>query len=150
MCGHWFYLILISATYTGVLGPFLISSASNMVTGFNSLKQGHHTVVVRGPTWDDKADEPTYLGGFRGGNSDENTPRSTQFKILQNAMNAVIWQPQSFVTDFFWIDLRLKLFRPERPPQSALICEFVAGLEDEVQPVYCHGIGIDDYERRHH
>jgi hypothetical protein len=98
MCGHWFYLTIIAATYTGVLGPFLISSASGMVTGLHSLKEGHHTVVVRGPMWDDKAPEPKFLGGYRGGTSDKDTPRSTQFKILQNMMKAVICQSRSFVT----------------------------------------------------
>lgn len=78
-----------AATYTGVLGPFLISSSEAMVTGFHSLQQGHHTVVVRGPKWDDKAPEPDYKGSYRGGIGQEDTPRSTQFKLLQNVMNSV-------------------------------------------------------------
>ena len=60
MCGHWFYLTIIVATYTGVLGPFLISSGEAMVTGFPSLQDGQHTVIVRGPSWDDFAEEPKY------------------------------------------------------------------------------------------
>jgi len=88
MCGHWFYLTIMAATYTGVLGPFLISSSEAMVTGFHSLQQGHHTVVVRGPKWDDKAPEPDYKGSYRGGIGQEDTPRSTQFKLLQNVMNS--------------------------------------------------------------
>ena len=89
MCGHWFYLVIISATYTGVLGPFLISSGASMVTGFSSLQMGHHTVVVRGPSWEDLVEEPKFKGSWRGGTIDESTGRSTQFKLLQNTMNTV-------------------------------------------------------------
>ena len=127
MCAHWFYLVIIAATYTGVLGPFLISSAAGSVTGLNSLKEGSHTVVVRGPIWDDKADEPKFLGGNRGGTSDENTPRSTQFKILQNMMTAVIWQSRSFVTLF-----RLNSSAHKAAVFATLIVKSVAGLESKV------------------
>jgi hypothetical protein len=97
MCGHWFYLTIMVATYTGVLGPFLISSGELSVTGFESLREGQHTIAVRGPKWDDKVAEPLYLGAYRGGSGvavDDKkgiaaTPRSTQFKILQSEMKAV-------------------------------------------------------------
>jgi len=97
MCGHWFYLTIMVATYTGVLGPFLMSSSELQVTGFESLREGQHTIAVRGPKWDDKVPEPEYRGYYRGGNGvaadpkkgTPATPRSTQFKILQSEMSLV-------------------------------------------------------------
>ena len=90
MIGHWFYLTIMVATYTGVLGPFLVSSAEVVVTGLPSLKSGAFNVVVRGPAWDHNAATPAYLGTHvPGGDGTVNTSRSTQFKILQNIMKAV-------------------------------------------------------------
>ena len=97
MCGHWFYLTIMVATYTGVLGPFLMSKGNLEVTGFDSLREGQHTIAVRGPKWNDKVPEPQYRGYYRGGTGvdvDEKkgtpaTPRSTQFKLLQSEMKTV-------------------------------------------------------------
>ena len=97
MTAHWFYLVIVAAIYTGALGPFLTSSAELEVLGYESLKEGHHAVVVRGPSWDHTVEKPKFLGDYRGGTGEESTPRSTQFRILQNAMKAVTRQTRSSV-----------------------------------------------------
>ena len=81
MFGHWFYLTIIVATYTGVLGPFLLSSSEGMVTGFHSLQSGHHTVAVRGPIWED-TEQPKYKGKLRGGARQELSNVSLLLSLL--------------------------------------------------------------------
>ena len=85
MFGHWFYLGIIAATYTGVLGPFLATSGAVVVTGLESLQGGGFTVAVKGPKW--AMTDPKFKGKWvDGGDGDEKTTRSTQFKVLQNIM----------------------------------------------------------------
>jgi hypothetical protein len=97
MTAHWFYLTIVAAIYTGALGPFLTSSTALEVLGYESLKDGHHSVVVRAPSWNHTVEKPKFLGDYRGGTGGTETPASTQFKILQSAMQAVTRQTQSFV-----------------------------------------------------
>eukprot|EP00293_Proteomonas_sulcata_P009711 CAMPEP_0184300408 /NCGR_PEP_ID=MMETSP1049-20130417/10824_1 /TAXON_ID=77928 /ORGANISM="Proteomonas sulcata, Strain CCMP704" /LENGTH=370 /DNA_ID=CAMNT_0026611113 /DNA_START=13 /DNA_END=1125 /DNA_ORIENTATION=+ len=88
MMGHWFFLAIIAATYTGAIGPYLAAQEIDMVTGLDSLSSGRYSVVVRGPPWNSEALRPEYLGDWLGGISDTNTSRSTQFKLLQTMMES--------------------------------------------------------------
>ena len=97
MTAHWFYLTIVAAIYTGALGPFLTSSTALEVLGYESLKDGHHSVVVRAPSWNHTVEKPKFLGDYRGGTGGTETPASTQFKILQSAMQAVTRQTIAFV-----------------------------------------------------
>jgi len=87
MLAHWFFLVVMAATYTGSVGPFLSDSADlDIIQSFNDLKGGRYSVVVRGPTWDSHHPNPDYLGSFEGGNSDTTVSPSAQFTLLQATM----------------------------------------------------------------
>jgi len=87
MLAHWFFLVVMAATYTGSVGPFLSDSADlDIIESFDDLKGGRYAVVVRGPPWDSQHPNPEFLGTYAGGNSDERIPPSTQFRLLQTEM----------------------------------------------------------------
>lgn len=105
MIGHWFFLVIMAASYTGSIGPFLAADDSaSRLTSLDSLASGAFSVVVRGPTWNDTAADAVFLGTPLGGNAANSTARSTQFKVLQtemrndNSKNFKIWSTQRMET----------------------------------------------------
>ena len=86
MIGHWIFVVIIAASYTGTIGPFL-SDQSNfpIITGMDSIATGAFKVVVRGPQFADIANS-TYRGKNSGGNAQPSTARSVQFNLLQTSM----------------------------------------------------------------
>jgi len=115
MFGHWFYLTIIAATYTGALGPFLTSSQAAEVHGLDSLKDGSHPVVVRGPAWN--VTGTNYKGDYLGGNGLKTTQESPQFKYLQSLMASV------------------------SPPQPTMTTNHMHARPKSMSNLYCHFTG---------
>mmetsp|Transcript_40767 Transcript_40767/g.96518 ORF Transcript_40767/g.96518 Transcript_40767/m.96518 type:complete len:619 (+) Transcript_40767:129-1985(+) len=105
MMGHWIFMVIMAASYTGSVGPFLAAdNTANTLSDLNSLATGPFSVVVRGPKWNISAGE--FLGTPKGGNAEFNTSRSTQFKYLQNLMG------QDSTNKFkIWTTKRMETYR---------------------------------------
>jgi len=89
MLGHWLFVVIIAASYTGTIGPYLADTAAlPVVSGIESLYDGTFSVAVRGPTFDSTVEAPLYLGVHKGGNSLTTVEPSSQWKYLQSIMRS--------------------------------------------------------------
>lgn len=89
LVAHAFFVTIILTSYTGTVGPAIMSADLGDVKSFDTLKSGAVSVAVVGPRWDPNADPVPYLGNYAGTSiprPDIYVPESVQFKMLQSEM----------------------------------------------------------------
>jgi len=87
--GHCLFVTIIAASYTGAVGPAIMSAGIGTINTFDTLKSGSISIAVVGPRWEAAADPPPYLGNNLGTAipfPDILVPKSLQFNMLQSEM----------------------------------------------------------------
>ena len=86
---HAFFMTIIAASYTGTVGPAIMSTNAGAIRSFDTLKSGALSVAVVGPRWNSEDDPAPYLGTHVGTsipNPSIIVSESKQFKMLQAEM----------------------------------------------------------------
>jgi len=88
--GHCLFVTIITASYTGAVGPAIMSAGIGTINTFDTLKSASISIAVVGPRWEAAADPPPYLGKNRGTAilfPDIIVPKSLQFNMVQSEMH---------------------------------------------------------------
>jgi len=87
MLAHWFMWMILAASFTGTVGPFL-SDISNIkiLESIDELRSGTFTVAVPGPKWNENDPDTEFQSMYKGGTTKEGVPVSAQLRILENIL----------------------------------------------------------------